>query len=108
MSTFSPSTELDLIERITHTECGQCNTRTEVDPEQLVDGGNESVDDLMSLDGPCGCDDPLPNFYIVTTAPLFGDTGADDSLDDGGRVVSRGEWEYQVDHDLAERLGVSG
>lgn len=103
MTTFTPTTELELIERITHTECAQCGVRGDADAEAIVDGGNEDIDDLMSLSGPCGCDDPVPNFFIVSDEPLFGRADIDDDFE----IPVRRHWEYQVDHDLASRLGVS-
>ncbi len=101
---FQPATELDLIERVTHAECAQCGTRSPVDASDLVAGGNEDINDLLSLEGDCGCDDPLPNFLIVTESPLFDDAeiDGDHEIRDG----STGRWEYQVDHDFAARLGV--
>ncbi|GAA3664449.1 hypothetical protein GCM10022237_25670 [Nocardioides ginsengisoli] len=105
---FKPTSQLELLERITHVECMNCHDRREVHAQTLIAGGNEDVDDLMSLAGICGCEDPCPEWLIVTETPLFGvEIDDDHEIRPVMSLYAGSTWEYPVTHDLAEALGVS-
>lgn len=105
-TTFKPAAELELIERITHVECTGCGTRSDADAAKLIADGNEELDDLLTLGLAC-CDDPLPDWLIVSESPLFDDPTINGDYEIRRSWIDPVTWEYAVDHDLAERLGVT-
>ncbi|XBB66832.1 hypothetical protein ABFU82_22410 [Nocardioides sp. WV_118_6] len=103
---FKPTTQLELIDRITHVECGTCGTRADAVGANLIAAGSEDIDDLLALATPC-CVDPVPDWLIVSETPLFDDPAIDDGHEIRRLRSDIVTWEYTVDHALAECVGVT-
>jgi hypothetical protein len=86
-----------VLDAITDTRCAVCGTQWPFEDQYDY----ADFEDLYWGYTMGCCDDPLPEFLIITPDPLLGDPAVDCDYE----IPGQGVYEYPVDEDLISRLG---
>jgi hypothetical protein len=102
-----PKTEAELIKLVTHVDCLTCSVRLLVLGDFLEPF--EDVETLRMEVPTCRCNDPLSEWIIYSDQPLFPEAlngEVDAAAEIRSTLSGTAHWEYTVDEDLVEDLGI--